>query len=684
MTDNTKQLIDGHINDDSYYKTIAVEQAMEIFREYSILVVVGHEGSGKSTLCLEIAKRHEIDDFTALIFSPSDLKNLNNCIVSNKSQICILDINIQADSIDSTIKDVLKKCITYSNNTNHKFIFTVLTTYQTTEFYLERFEKNQHLNLVNSLSQNDKIGILELHMVKNKVRKCDNAYESNYEDPEVIDDSTKTVKIYKKILQTIVETDTFVGFPTACQKFFSNRSLLHLEHRYFNTPSESIIRDINLYRYKPSLFENRKYIVLVYIMMENQLDLSDIRKETMEMLLRKLQISPDKMQKHHVKDSANDLVTTVLNCSHEIYTFHHPTLSKAVWMSYIDVDTDYCVLYCDWDFVDDYIRPKSWPLHETDVCLRIDMSNIISRLQHEIRYGSAWSVCQYLMKFIKFGKEVIESFFQQYSEGKYTIDSSLYLCNAFSKFGSTFEMFEHFPAAKEMLLLSGIDQYENCLLHYCVLQDYTGMLINLPNSFIDTYMSVLNINKYSPFHLEVYLGRQEMFKKHMPHVDRTYENYTKLNRLYYKGERHFGKPIEEKHLNFIGKMNLHSDVLQSSHFGSKKDFFSIRDMLMTFKKASMLMVRIKNLPPTVADTEIEKVLESFTCKIIKQYRERHRRKGRITNVETGDRIVICKPFSILLPDQIRILQYDVKVSHDGQPSENNVKADCSQPDGKTS
>lgn len=173
-----------------------------------------------------------------------------------------------------------------------------------------------------------------------------------------------------------------------------------------------------------------------------------------------------------------------------------------------------------------------------------------------------------------------------------------------------------------MLFLSNIDQFSNCLLHYCVLQDYEGMLSNISDTIIDKVLKVMNRKGYSPCHLEFYFGRLEMIKKHIHRIPRTYEYYSNLNKLYHGREKNFGRIIETKHLNVIGQTNLRSDVLQREKFGSKLDFIFVQYMLSMLKKETLTMVRIKKLPTHVDDTEITRVLEELECEIIRQYRER--------------------------------------------------------------
>ncbi|CAC5405642.1 SRP54 [Mytilus coruscus] len=662
IVSNTMQQVENHRQDDTYYNTSTVNIALETLRLFNTLIIVGLEGSGKSSLCLEIAKRYKDNRSTVLIISFSDMKNAIHLIRPNTShtELYILDVNLKHGENE----DLLKICKNYCKSPKLKFIITTTSNYGSDELFLDKFEVKQHLRL-DPLCRKDKVGILEKYMSKTKINRCDNTYESNYEDPDVIENPEKPIKMYKRILDNIVDTNTFTGFPSACQKFFSNRSLLHLEHRYFNTPSESVISQINMLRNKTDSFEKIKYAVLVYIMMKERTILPNLQKEdkTLHLICKKIRLSYSDLEFFQLKDAAKDLERTFLKCSCNVYEFNHTTMLKAVWMSYIDADEDYCLLNCYWSYIEDYIRPCEWPFHEYDVCIRpVKNSLIIERLEMELLRGSSWSVSQYLLKCYPSCFEFINTFCQHYMKKETAkFDVYLNLCSAFSKVGTSFEVFKKCLVAKDMLFYCNMDPFGNCLLHYCVLQDYEGMLSDMPNNVIDIFCNVLNKKHYSPCHLEFYFGRKELIEKHINCIPRKYEYYSKLNKLYHVGERNFGRIIETKHLNVIGQMDLQSDVLHRAKFGTKQDFMSVKDMLLKIKNESMVMIRIKQLPPKVVDTQIANVLETFQCVIIKHYRERYRQKRRITNIETGDRIVICEPLKNHLPEKIQIGQFIVEM-----------------------
>lgn len=564
---------------------------------------------------------------------------------------------------------LLKTCVNYRTNLKMKFIITYLSSFETTEFCVDKFEKGQHLRL-DTLCQADKIGILTNHMNKNKLQSCRNSYESNHNNPIVIEDLKTSVLIYKQTIDNIINTNTSQGFPSLCKTFCSNRYLLYLENRYFETPSKFVIDAVNKLRDNTTICERIKYAVLAFIMIDESVCLinNEMKDEKFHKICKKINICESDLQSFKIKDAADELVGTFLKEDSGLYEFSCTALSRAVWMSYCDVDALYCIMNCNWTYIEDYVRPPTWPFHKHDVCLPQHNSLIIQRLEKEINGGCLLSVSKYLQKCFPSCCDLIDNFCQLCMDSYVNVETFLSLCREFSKLGTSFELFNSCSVAKYMLSWCNVDTFGNCLLHYCVLQDYIGMMSDMPFTFIDTYMIVLNKSGYAPYHFEFFFGRHKMIAKHLHCIPRTYENYSKLNKLVRSGEQKYGGLVKTKHLNQVGDMFLESDFTKHAKFGSKLDFMCVKDQLLLIKNESMKMVRIKALLSHIKDIEIEKVFTQYGCEIITQYRERHRQKGRISNIETGDHIVICKPFTISLPRLIRICELQVEIYHDNQVS----------------
>lgn len=318
------------------------------------------------------------------------MKNTIHYIRPNQSEMYILDVNLKPGEKE----DILKLCKSYWKSSKLKFIITTSSNCGGDDLFQDRFDVKQHLRL-DPCCEEDRLGILNSYMNKTKIVICDNIYESNYDDPVVIKNHRKTVKMYKRIFDKIIDTNTLAGFPSACQKFCNNRDLLHLEHRYFNTPPKSVISEINDLRKNKDVDEKIKYAVLVYMMMNERTSMIklDEEREKLRQICKSIdvEVSDLELKFYKLKDFTEELAKRYFKYSCNVFELNHKTMSKAVWISYIDVDPAFCVLNCSWSYVEDYSRPLEWKV-KRDVCIPIRRSLVIKRLEKELSLGKSWSV----------------------------------------------------------------------------------------------------------------------------------------------------------------------------------------------------------------------------------------------------------------------------------------------------
>lgn len=88
--------------------------------------------------------------------------------------------------------------------------------------------------------------------------------------------------------------------------------------------------------------------------------------------------------------------------------------------------------------------------------------------------------------------------------------------------------------------------------------------------------------------------------------------------------------------------------------------------IIVHENPNHLKVRVKNVPCSADDGQIERTLEYYGCVVYKSYRERLRVDGMLTNCQTGDRIVMCDQVSKPLPRTMLVGKYIATVLHAGQ------------------
>ena len=80
-----------------------------------------------------------------------------------------------------------------------------------------------------------------------------------------------------------------------------------------------------------------------------------------------------------------------------------------------------------------------------------------------------------------------------------------------------------------------------------------------------------------------------------------------------------------------------------------------------------IRIKVKNVPLSADDGQIHRALTIAGCNIQGLFRERLRVDGKLTNCETGDRLVISKIPKQPIPRNLQIGKYAALIFHSGQP-----------------
>ena len=88
-------------------------------------------------------------------------------------------------------------------------------------------------------------------------------------------------------------------------------------------------------------------------------------------------------------------------------------------------------------------------------------------------------------------------------------------------------------------------------------------------------------------------------------------------------------------------------------------------------RSDIITVRVKNIPLSADDGQIERTLTINHIQVVSLTRERLRVDQKLTNCETGDRLIVCKKFEIPLPKIMKIGKYTARVFHYGQETEDD-------------
>ena len=88
--------------------------------------------------------------------------------------------------------------------------------------------------------------------------------------------------------------------------------------------------------------------------------------------------------------------------------------------------------------------------------------------------------------------------------------------------------------------------------------------------------------------------------------------------------------------------------------------------------SKLVKVRVQRIPLSADDGQIERAISIRGIEVLNITRERLRVDTKLTNCETGDRLILCKKFQKPLPKTMKIGKYLARVVHYGQPKDTDV------------
>ncbi|XP_063428650.1 uncharacterized protein LOC134711743 [Mytilus trossulus] len=657
IIEHTEKRIQKHISEKTFFATTAVEKGITLLDPFHIVVLVGTEKCGKTEACLSICASLKAKGVAAIFMTTSNFveaENMSYFVEKDKKELFVFDINMKP-----TEEDAFKNLFAEANlhaSENFKIIFTIKTSIG--KKVLEGFPQRQQV-IIDSFTEDDKRGILMNHMQYNNIDECRNYLEANYEDLENVQDGEK-IKIPRKVIDDIVEAETTGQFPELCKSFCSIRSLLPLEDRYFKNPSKSLIHDIHQLRSKPET--KVLYVTLVYVLMKDTFREGEDQERTIDIICAQMKI--DAYHLYNIKDAAIELQNKynyLLEKSGR-FMFSNDRVKKAVWISYMDINPIYCVMHCQWEYVSDLLRPSAWNVQDNDVCITVKTPELTRRLNAEMKdIGSAWSVGTYLRKLSEKGKELTDAFCACVTETekhKNKTDILLSFFNGISDLGNYDKVFSFSKSIKDIVMWPHLDENDNSILHFCIIQDFKFMCNDNSEEFGKAFINMKNKKNYSPCAIAVYFGRDTILKKHAEQIPEEYEYYTVLKYMLSHGEKNASQSMKPNDLIFLD-IDLPLNLVKNVKFGERKKYTTINKILAALKRKTMIMIRIHGLPPKIKNDSVKDTLTSCGCDVLKVYPEKYREKGDLTNLKTGDLIAVCKFTNKSLPSELTIREHNV-------------------------
>ncbi|XP_052076432.1 uncharacterized protein LOC127714418 isoform X2 [Mytilus californianus] len=364
---NTKREIESHDEDKTYVKTSAVTAATELLHSNNLLIIFGRAGSGKTSMALEIASLFHANGYIIMKLEQNLAKDFKTYFISKNKQLIIFeDLLGKADiryikDIHSNLLEVLKPHVL---NGVSKFIITVRSYKSEDEeeiaTYHQLLSEARVVNLNGSfiLSDLEKQNILEMHAKHfgRDISICE--------------------------IESIIATNSYLGFPQACRLFCSFEKFFKMGHAFFTSPTEELQKEISFLKLSgyTNIDSAIQYCVLVSLMLDSAgkgsfsenicsaahesndpfNKVKNINRYAIEYLYQSLfskevMITLDDV--HEIcKNLSDKYIKNDINSN--TYTFQHVTVFEAVLSSYWHPKTmEDVIRYFQVNILAEYVRP---------------------------------------------------------------------------------------------------------------------------------------------------------------------------------------------------------------------------------------------------------------------------------------------------------------------------------------
>ncbi|XP_052075329.1 uncharacterized protein LOC127712756 [Mytilus californianus] len=413
LIDQTKAMIQNEAN--VYVMTRAVAKCTEVLDQNQILVLAADGGRGKTALSLYLAKLFLEDNnssYKPLLFVEKEIVLKRELIDFKENYVIIIEdlfgrSNVKFD--DETHKNILD--ILNSNmkgeQCNCKLILTVRKTPGSHFDLFDKHEIFKEARIINlddenfALTRDEKENILINHLKQFSVSTCncryrnwlysDTCYELCMEMPG------NTLELCYKVVEDILNVDTYYGFPQACRLFSSNPSFTKMGVKYFQNPNKALVEEIESLHtgaFENSVIEQYQFCILVYLAVEDEIDLSTVDKIFFRHLLDKFgnsNYNPNVL-KRSVKGISDKYL--VGDFTRGPCRLQHATIREAILISYGKDYPDEILSHCSFDFFSEYFRPQDFK----GIYICIEDKKIINYLMPKVPFVDINIIKQYIEK----------------------------------------------------------------------------------------------------------------------------------------------------------------------------------------------------------------------------------------------------------------------------------------------
>ncbi|CAG2227429.1 unnamed protein product [Mytilus edulis] len=245
IKDQTTVEIETHESEGTYVEVRAVKHCVQLLESRNVVILSGREGSGKSRNGLEILKqlKEKNKDFDVFkLIRLNYVSDIVNCNV--KSVILFDDVFHKTCEQFSNDKQILEQLCPYISHNKVKVIFTMrntvkhacnklLSTHRLFHDWLDIDLNSEKFQLTTVEKQTILTNYCDINKIKIFERVGDTDEQSVFHEAGIDDTETNqtvseefSVFVKREVMNEIMQTDPFLGYPECCRLFTENRKKL--------------------------------------------------------------------------------------------------------------------------------------------------------------------------------------------------------------------------------------------------------------------------------------------------------------------------------------------------------------------------------------------------------------------------------------------------------------------------
>ncbi|CAG2206354.1 unnamed protein product [Mytilus edulis] len=388
----TSAEIETHEKDVPYVEIEAIRHCIKLLESRNVVVLTGREGSGKSRNGLEILRQFKERHKDSDVFKLIGLNYVSDIVKCNVTSIVLFD-----DAFDKICeqfandKHILDHLYSYITLNKVKLIFTMRNTV--------RHACNRLLSthrLFYDLLDID-LNSKRFKLTKKVVDKTNQSvfHEAGIDNKETIQTVSDQVSVFvnREMIDEIIQTDPFLGFPECCRLFTEHRNNTMLDVTIFKCPSHTLVKDIEKWKIegKHDSVNGLKYVALICILSRekshdiNEYYLGSNFKTVYSLHEKNIDVKVcneifqeycnknSEVYEHDIKYALDELVAGCYLVKKDgTYYFQHPALKDAVLVSYGKINTKAIIPLLSFDHMMDLVKLQNYSEQENEIFVRID------------------------------------------------------------------------------------------------------------------------------------------------------------------------------------------------------------------------------------------------------------------------------------------------------------------------